>query len=92
MFFINLLEANIKITNFSFAFIYYPTTQSTNEDIWELYNNDKKKYFVITDNQTGGKGRGNNSWISIPNKSITCSFLIGQIFNYKQFNFVRCQA
>ena len=87
MFFTSLLEANTRIKNFSFEFIYYPTTKSTNEDIWELYKNNKKKFFVITDNQTAGKGRYNNTWISIPNKSITCSFLIDQIFNDNQFNF-----
>ena len=76
MFFTNLLEANMQTKNFSFKYIYYPKTKSTNQDIWELYNHDDtKKYFVITDNQTQGRGRNNHSWISSPNKSITSSFL-----------------
>lgn len=88
MFFTNLLEANMQTKNFSFKYVYYPKTKSTNQDIWELYNHDDtKKYFVITDNQTQGRGRNNHPWISSPNKSITCSFLLDQIFDEKKINF-----
>ena len=74
MFFVNLLEANMRTKNFNFDMNYYPVTKSTNEDIWELYNQTfQKNLFVITDNQTSGKGRHNNFWFSTPNKSITCS-------------------
>jgi len=82
MFFTNLLEANMRIKNFQFDMTYYPRTESTNKDIWEIYNITKKDdLFVITDNQINGKGRGEKTWLSTPNKSITCSFLLKQIFN-----------
>ena len=82
MFFTNLLEANMRVKNFQFNMTYYPITESTNKDIWEIYDITKKNdLFVITDNQTNGKGRGSHNWISTPNKSITCSFLLKQIFN-----------
>ena len=81
MFFTNLLEANMRIKNFQFDMTYYPRTESTNKDIWEIYNITKKDdLFVITDNQINGKGRGEKTWLSTPNKSITCSFLLKQIF------------
>ena len=87
MFFTNLLEANMRAKNFQFDITYYPKTTSTNEDIWEIYNITKKNnLFVITDNQTKGKGRHHNSWISTPNKSITCSFLMKQVFDKVNFH------
>ena len=82
MFFTNLLEANMRTKHFQFDMTYYPRTESTSKDLWEIYNITKKNnLFVITDNQMNGKGRGPNTWISIPNKSITCSFLLKQFFN-----------
>ena len=82
MFFTNLLEANMRVKNFQFDMTYYPKTESTNKDIWEIYNITKKNnLFIITDNQTNGTGRGNNNWISTPNKSITCSFLFKKKFD-----------
>jgi len=87
MFFVNLLEANMRTKNFNFDMNYYPVTKSTNEDIWELYNQTfQKNLFVITDNQTSGKGRHNNSWFSTPNKSIACSFLLNQVFDKLNFH------
>ena len=87
MFFVNLLEANMRVKNFNFDMNYYPVTKSTNEDIWELYNQTlQKNLFVITDNQTSGKGRHNNFWFSTPNKSITCSFLLKQVFDKLNFH------
>ena len=82
MFFTNLLQANMRVKKIQFDMTYYPKTESTNRDIWEIYDMTKKNnLFVITDNQTDGKGRGDHNWISTPNKSITCSFLLKQIFN-----------
>ena len=85
MFFTNLLEANLKVKNFAHEIIYYTVTKSTTDDIWELYNETgQTKALIITDNQTAGKGRNNNKWISQPSKSITCSFILEQIFNDEQ--------
>ena len=55
--------------------IFYPQTDSTNDDIWELYIQDNEQdIIVITDNQKQGRGRSNNTWFSKPGHSITCSF------------------
>ena len=82
MFFTPLLEGNLINHNLISEIIYYPTTRSTNKDSWELYKkNNQTRILVITDNQTNGTGRGNNNWISTPNKSITCSFLFKKKFD-----------
>ena len=85
MFFTNLLEANLKVKFFAHKIIYYTVTKSTTDDIWELYNETgQTKALIITDNQTSGRGRYHNKWISQPSKSITCSFILEQIFNDEQ--------
>ena len=87
MFFTNLFEANLQVKNFAKETIYYTSTKSTSDDIWELYNETgQTDKLIITDNQTAGKGRKNNHWISQPNKSITCSFILKNIFNIKELN------
>ena len=87
MFFTNLLEANLNITKFAKEIIYYTRTKSTTNDIWELYDESgKTNTLIITDNQTAGKGRNNNKWISQPSKSITCSFILEEIFNKNEIN------
>ena len=86
MFFTNLLEANLKVKFFAHEIIYYTATKSTTDDIWKLYNETgQTKALIITDNQTSGRGRYHNKWISQPSKSITCSFILEQIFNDEQY-------
>ena len=87
MFLTSVLETNIKYKNFFNEIIYYPSTKSTNSDIWSLYKKLPEKYLIITDNQIAGRGRGLNSWLSTMNKSITCSFILDQIYSTESFNF-----
>mgnify|MGYP000482809312 CR=1 FL=1 len=57
--------------------IFQPQTNSTNEDAWEYTQNSSGHgSLFITDNQTGGKGRRNNKWVSTPDKSLTFSFIL----------------
>jgi BirA family biotin operon repressor/biotin-[acetyl-CoA-carboxylase] ligase len=87
MFFTNLFQANLKVKNIAKNIIYYTSTQSTSDDIWDLYKNESTiQTLVITDNQTQGKGRSNNIWFSKPSHSITCSFLLDQIFEHDKIN------
>ena len=87
MFFTNLLEANLNVKNFAKEIIYYTRTESTTDDIWELYNESgKTNTLIITDYQTAGRGRNNNQWVSQPSKSITCSFFLKNFFNKKEIN------
>ena len=87
MFFISLFESNLKVKNFAKKIIYYHSTNSTNDDIWNLYSEkNESSIVVITDNQTNGRGRSNNIWFSKPGYGITCSFLLKEIFPREQFN------
>ena len=87
MFFKSLFEANLRVKNIAQNIIYYTSTESTSDDIWKLYDKDQnKRTLVITDNQTKGKGRSNNTWFSKPSHSITCSFLLEQIFEKNKIN------
>ena len=87
MFFTNLLEANLNVKHIAKNIIYYTSTNSTSDDIWELYNNESlSKALVITDNQKQGRGRLDNQWFSKPSHSLTCSFLLNQIFEEDKLN------
>jgi len=87
MFFTSLFESNLKVKNFAKKIIYHHSTNSTNDDIWTLYSEkNESSIVVITDNQKNGKGRSNNTWFSKPGHSITCSFLLKEIFPRNQFN------
>ena len=87
MFFTNLCESNLKVKNFAKKVIYYTSTDSTNDDIWELYaENNEQDIIIITDYQKKGRGRSNNIWFSKPGHSITCSFLLKELFPREQFN------
>ena len=87
MFKIGLLESNLEYKKFFNNIVYYPRTKSTNSDLWALYQKSPKKHLIISDNQTAGRGRGLNQWVSTPNKSLTCSFVLSQIFPLEKFNF-----
>jgi len=89
VFFTSLFESNLQTKNIVKDIIYYPNIDSTNDELWRLCennNSDLKKILVITDNQTSGKGRGQNQWFSQPSKSLTCSFLLDPIFSNNYFN------
>ena len=71
MFFTNLLEANLKVKYIAKNIFYYTATNSTSDDIWELFNKESiSEALVITDNQRQGRGRLNNKWFSKPSHSI----------------------
>jgi len=89
VFFTNLFEANLTTKYIAKEVIYYTHIDSTNDEVWLLSKkkvNTNRKLIVITDNQKQGRGRGANQWVSKPGQSITCSFLLKNIFPSKQFN------
>ena len=52
MFFTNLYESNLRLKNYSPKVIYYRSTNSTNEDVWDLFLEEKEdNIFIITDHQ-----------------------------------------
>ena len=57
--------------------IFYPQTDSTNDDIWESFHSGVQEgTVIITDNQRKGRGRQSNTWFSTAGKSLTFSFLL----------------
>ncbi|MAQ44199.1 MAG: biotin--[acetyl-CoA-carboxylase] ligase [Candidatus Marinimicrobia bacterium] len=63
--------SNLDSQSFGKKILYLPETKSTNDDIWENFNNDH--LIIITDNQTAGKGQRGREWISQQFKSLTFS-------------------
>ena len=88
MFFVSLFESFLKVRNFSKKIIYYPSVDSTNQEVWNLYNtnHDISNIVIITDNQANGKGRNHNKWHSKSGSDITCSFVLKEVFPKEQFN------
>ena len=87
MFNVDLLKSKLKDRAVFNNIVCSPQTQSTQDDLWQLYNALSKPCLIITNHQTDGRGRGINKWIASSNKSIACSFILEQIFNLKNFNF-----
>ena len=83
---VDLLKLHLKHQHLFNNIVYFPTTGSTNNDLWRLYHRSPQNYLVLTDYQTAGKGRGANRWFSCPEKNIACSFVLHQAFDVKQFN------
>ncbi len=55
-------------------FHYFPRLGSTNALAWELATDDcPSSALIITDEQTQGRGRGGNRWLSQPGQGLTCS-------------------
>jgi len=57
---------------------YYPFTDSTNDDIWELLEQGlaEEGQVVVTDDQRYGRGRKGRRWFSAPEKALTFSVLL----------------
>ena len=76
MIFTNLIQTNLNTKIFGRKIEYFTITNSTNEDVWESLDEIDEGFLVITDQQTKGRGRRGNSWLSEPGESLTFSFLI----------------
>ncbi len=78
MLFINLIEANLTTRRVGRAMTYYPFTDSTNDDLWELLDDGEARsgQLVITDHQKAGRGRRNRTWAAAPGLGLTFSLLL----------------
>ena len=79
----NLMSTNIIKKNLNTKFLgkkiyYYQKTNSTNDDVWNLFKNENANNgtLVVSDNQKRGKGRGSNQWYSETGLNLTFSFLL----------------
>ena len=57
--------------NFGKNILYIPKTKSTNDEMWNHFNNDH--LVIVTDDQTSGRGRRDSKWISQKFHSLTFS-------------------
>ena len=79
MFEYNSFETHLKSKQFGRHIKYFKTIPSTNNEAKKhLDKNGQHGYVIITKNQTNGRGRRNNKWFSIPNKSLTFSIIINK--------------
>ena len=77
MFSKELYQKNLCTTILGREFNYHPQTNSTNEDAWQCFiDGTPDGTLILTDNQTNGKGRRQNKWVSTPDKSLTFSFIL----------------
>ena len=77
MFSKELYQKNLCTTILGREFHYHPQTNSTNEDAWQCFiDGTPDGTLILTDNQTNGKGRRQNKWVSTPDKSLTFSFIL----------------
>jgi len=77
MFNLNLYQEKLTTGFIGQSIKYFPKLDSTNTKAWELISeNAKNGTVVITDNQTSGRGRQANKWMSISGKSLTFSIIL----------------
>ena len=78
MLFSNLIQANLKTNKIGKKIEYYPRTESTNVDAWELIKSEEifNGSIIITDNQFQGQGRNGHSWFMSPGKGIAVSIIL----------------
>ena len=79
MFEYNIFGTHLKSTKIGQQIKYFETTSSTNDEAKKYLDKDNRHgYVIVTKNQTNGRGRRNNKWFSVPNKSLTFSTIINQ--------------
>ena len=77
MFSTELMQSHLKTEFLGCKIIYKTETNSTNLDAWNHIDDEcNEGILFITDNQKNGRGRRQNKWVSIPNKSLTISFIL----------------
>ena len=77
MFNLNLYKEKLTTDFIGQSIQYYSQLDSTNTKTWELISEKAENgTVVITDNQTKGRGRQTNKWISIPGKGLTFSVML----------------
>ncbi len=85
--------STLETTYIGRDFHYFDTLSSTNNHIWKLNcANPNHGLCVLTESQTKGRGRRDNVWDSVPNKSLTFSFSINPEFRPEQFGLVSLLA
>ncbi len=74
---VDIIKENLKSRKIGRKIQVYNSTKSTN-DLARLYATDPNNdgLVIFAEEQTEGKGRFSNKWLSAPNESILCSILL----------------
>ena len=82
MFFTSLFTTNLITKTLAKDIQYITSTDSTNDEIWNMFSTNKIKLggILITDQQNKGRGRRGNTWYSSVGESLTFSFIIDLAF------------
>ncbi|UCH11334.1 MAG: biotin--[acetyl-CoA-carboxylase] ligase [Fidelibacterota bacterium] len=75
---VKLVQDNLITRCLGREITYYPATDSTNDDLWSLFDRGTavNGQVVVTDEQRRGKGRQGRSWFSAPGLGLTFSMLL----------------
>ncbi|MFB0515926.1 MAG: biotin--[acetyl-CoA-carboxylase] ligase [Candidatus Neomarinimicrobiota bacterium] len=74
----NLIQGTLQTRQLGREITYYPFTDSTNEDLWQLLDKGAAVtgQVVVTDNQRSGRGRKGRRWFCAPNLGLPFSVLL----------------
>ena len=71
------IKAHLKTNRIGSEVIVYASTASTNDAAWHYASNKKNDGLaVFAEQQSAGRGRGGNRWVSAKGQSILCSILL----------------
>ena len=80
----NLKKIEKILINNQFKFINFKTTNSTMDEAKKYLKDFQSNLVVLTDQQTAGRGRRGNKWISPPG-NIYCSIVISNSFSLNEY-------
>lgn len=74
---VDVIKAGLKTTRLGAEILVYDCTSSTNDVAWEYAGNrEYDGLCVFAEEQTAGRGRRGNKWLSAKGQSVLCSILL----------------
>ena len=93
MIFTQLIQTNLRTKELGKKVEYYNRLDSTNEEAWDLLDEGYQHgSIIITENQTGGKGRQSNSWSTVAGKSLAFTLILDKEYSKSFFSFISLAA
>ena len=93
MIFTQLIQTNLRTKELGKKVEYYNRLDSTNEEAWELSEQGYQHgSIIITENQTKGKGRQNNSWSTVAGKSLAFTLILDKEYSNSSSSFISLVA
>lgn len=74
---VDVIKKNLRTELIGTEVLVFKSTSSTNDIAWEYAKNENNNGLVVfAEEQTAGRGRGGNKWLSGKGESILCSVLL----------------